>query len=242
MMFLGYLGTSLTSSSSGGDDSSGGSTHHSGDQVDVVNPVKIPVKVEKNRGVGLQGNFHNKTFILHNKKGESCSNYLNRKKGSLSLSAIDKESCVNCGTKKVLRKSRIPQLFRLPSMDPENVDLHRKRVDHGNGDGNNDDDDDHPKDSLEDTQPPIHHDFEDDEEDNGDELSREELIRFLLANSAGSRSSLQFLQQQLLQTGGGGQHGSMHGAVGGLEPIMDASYQDDFDDIHSDYQWFTESG
>ena len=27
-----------------------------------------------------------------------------------------------------------------------------------------------------------------------------------------------------------------------VEPIMDASFQDDFDDIHSEYQWFTESG
>jgi len=156
------------------------------------------------------------------------------------------------------------------SMDPEesSSNLHRKRDDEQNGDGA-DDDDDQPRDSLEDTQvrgagrqAGENYADKDGEEDNG-ELSREDLLRFLLSNSSGGRQ-YQFLQHQLQQQhhhqqqqhyaggGGGGPHfhrevsasSSLHGAVGGmgLEPIMDASFQDDFDDIHSDYQWFTESG
>lgn len=195
--------------------------------------------------------------------------------------------CPNCCKNRSAAEAVNPEKFqrksilRRPpstlSMEPgEHTDLHRKRVDRNNGGGGSndagtvtaslDDDDDQPRDSLEDTQPVLHYDDgENDDEDvedndNGDELSREDLIRFLLANSTGVSSggsgalqSYQFLQQQLLQHqgGGGGAMGgfggpltSMHGAVGGvgLEPIMDASFQDDFDDIHSDYQWFTESG
>lgn len=205
-----------------------------------------------------------KNYLILSGKKPKLSPRLPTKKTTLATKRRHSD-CPNCGKNRKSGNSRRNPIFWLLSMEP-GEDLHRKRDNCGRR--QDDDDDDQPRDSLEDSQPvlDVADDDEDEEEEDIDygegeeEMSREDLIRFLLANSAGiggggaaaAMQSYQFLQQQLLQyqqhqsgAMGGGPHSSLHGAVGGgvgLEPIMDASFQDDFDDIHSDYQWFTESG
>lgn len=247
------------------------------------NPGRISSKNhylnKKNNNTSEERTFPLKNpFPVKNKDSlgaPACSNCTkNRRESSGSTRASDTNDNSQTRNNYIGKGSKLFWFLHPLSMaaaHPESSsDFHRKRAGDNGGD---DDDDDQPRDSLEDAHLRAKYagagcggremedlgDEDDDDEEGLDGLNREDLIRFLIANSGGRQGyqqnyhyqqlQQQLLHQQLQYNNPGGHYGvsassSLHGAVGGmgLEPIMDASFQDDFDDIHSDYQWFTESG